>query len=127
MDLGVDLGTTRTTVAVADRGNYPVVGFLDADDDVHDWFPSVVARTGSGDDGLVFGYAALAAAAEGAPVVRSFKRALAEPDAGPGSELIVGDEGVALSTLLTGFLTELANALRTRSTVADEELGRTVI
>ncbi|NLW98759.1 MAG: Hsp70 family protein [Actinomycetales bacterium] len=127
MDLGVDLGTTRTTVAVADRGNYPVVGFLDADDDVHDWFPSVVARTGSGDDGLVFGYAALAAAAEGAPVVRSFKRALAEPDARPGSELIVGDEGVALSTLLTGFLTELANALRTRSTVADEELGRTVI
>src|SRR5690606_22220141 len=89
MDLGVDLGTTRTTVAVADRGNYPVVGFLDAEDDIHDWFPSVVARTGPGPDGLIYGYAALAAAAQGAPTVRSFKRALAEPSAGPHSELLV--------------------------------------
>lgn len=127
MDLGVDLGTTRTTVAVADRGNYPVVGFLDADDDVHDWFPSVVARTGPGPGGLVFGYAALAAAAHGAPAVRSFKRALGEPDAGPRSELLVGDEAVALPDLLAGFLTELARALRTRSTIAGEDLDRTVI
>lgn len=127
MDLGVDFGTTRTTVAVVDRGNYPVVGFLDADDDVHDWFPSVVARTGPGPDGLVYGYAALAAIAQGAPAVRSFKRALAEPDAGPRSGLDVGGESVGVRDLLRGFLTELAHALRTRSTVAGEDLGRTVI
>lgn len=127
MDLGVDLGTTRTTVAVADRGNYPVVGFLDADDDVHDWFPSVVARTGPGPEGLSFGYAALAAAAQGAPTLRSFKRALGEPTAGPRSELRVGEETVPLSTLLSGFLTELSHALRNRSTIAGEDLGRTVI
>ena len=127
MDLGVDLGTTRTTVAVSDRGNYPVVGFLDADDDVRDWFPSVVARTGPGPDGLVYGYAALAAVAQGAPVLRSFKRALAEPDVGPRTEVVVGDGPVALPDLLSGFLRALAEALRTRSTLAGEELGRTVI
>ncbi|MFC6421931.1 Hsp70 family protein [Ornithinimicrobium tianjinense] len=127
MDLGVDLGTTRTTVAVSDRGNYPVVGFLDADDDVRDWFPSVVARTGPGPAGLVFGYAALAAVAQGAPAVRSFKRALAEPDVGPRTKVLVGDEPVALPDLLAGFLRTLAEALRTRSTVAGEQLGRTVI
>lgn len=127
MDLGVDLGTTRTTVAVADRGNYPVVGFLDAEDDIHDWFPSVVARTGPGPDGLIYGYAALAAAAQGAPTVRSFKRALAEPSAGPHSELLVGGETVALPALLAGFVAALADALRTRSTIADEDLGRAVI
>jgi molecular chaperone DnaK (HSP70) len=127
MDLGVDLGTTRTIVAVADRGNYPVVGFLDADDDVHEWFPSVVARTGPGPDGLVHGYDALAAADHGAPTLRSFKRALAAPDVGPHTALLVGDEPVPLPVLLTGFLTALADALRTRSTVAGETLGRTVV
>ncbi len=127
MDLGVDLGTTRTTVAAADRGNYPVVGFLDADDDVREWFPSVVARTGPGPQGLVHGYAALEAVEQGAPALRSFKRALAAADVGPGTELLVGDEPVTLTVLLTGFLEALAEALRTRSTIAGEDLGRTVI
>ena len=43
MFLGIDLGTTRTVVAYADRGNYPVVSFTDADGDAHEFFPSVVA------------------------------------------------------------------------------------
>ncbi|GGK68003.1 Hsp70 family protein [Ornithinimicrobium pekingense] len=127
MDLGVDLGTTRTTVAVSDRGNYPVVGFLDTDDDVREWLPSVVARTGPGTQGLLFGYAALDAVAQGAPVLRSFKRAMAAPDVGPHTELLVGDEPVALADLLTGFLSALGEALRTRSTVSGEDLGRTVV
>jgi molecular chaperone DnaK (HSP70) len=127
MDLGVDLGTTRTTVAAADRGNYPVVGFLDTDDDVREWFPSVVARTSTGPAGLVYGYAALEAVAHGAPALRSFKRAMAAPDVGPETQLLVGDEPVALTTLLTGFLEALAEALTTRSTIAGEDLGRTVI
>ena len=29
IDLGIDLGTTRTVVARADRGNYPVISFTD--------------------------------------------------------------------------------------------------
>ena len=43
MKLGIDLGTTRTLVACADRGNYPVVSF-DDDGDLHEHIPSVVAE-----------------------------------------------------------------------------------
>ena len=43
MDLGLDFGTTHTVVAHGDRGNYPVVSFLDEDGDARDHFPSVVA------------------------------------------------------------------------------------
>ncbi len=56
MRLGIDFGTTRTIVAVADRGNYPVVGFDDPDGDSVDYFPSVAARVG---DHIVYGFAAL--------------------------------------------------------------------
>ena len=47
MDLGLDFGTTHTVVAYADRGNYPVVAFLDENDDAHDHFPTVVADDGA--------------------------------------------------------------------------------
>ena len=72
MHLGVDFGTTRTIVAWVDRGNYPVVSFVDADGDAHEYFPSVVARRG---DELLFGFEALEAAVDGAPLLKSFKRA----------------------------------------------------
>ena len=64
MDLGLDFGTTHTVVAHGDRGNYPVVAFLDEDADARDHFPSVVA-----DDAgtLVYGFAALEAARRGMP------------------------------------------------------------
>jgi hypothetical protein len=42
--LGIDFGTTRTVVACADRGNYPVLSFTDEAGDAHDFFPSVVAE-----------------------------------------------------------------------------------
>ena len=74
MHLGVDFGTTRTIVAWVDRGNYPVVSFVDADGDAHEYFPSVVARRG---DELLFGFEALEAADDGAPLLTSFKRVLA--------------------------------------------------
>ena len=44
MRLGIDFGTTRTVVAYADRGNYPVVRFTDDAGDTIDWFPSVIAE-----------------------------------------------------------------------------------
>ena len=37
MLLGIDYGTTRTVVAVVDRGNYPVVSFQTAEGDTQDW------------------------------------------------------------------------------------------
>ncbi|WP_228488951.1 hypothetical protein [Raineyella fluvialis] len=77
MRLGIDFGTTRTTVANVDRGNYPVVSFLDSRGDPQEFYPSVVALVG---DELRYGFEALAAAEQGAPLLRSFKRAL-----GPGT------------------------------------------
>jgi len=116
MHLGVDLGTTRTNVALADRGNYPVVSFLDEDGDAHESFPSVVAAR---DGELVHGFEALAAAREGAPLLRSFKRALADPEVGAGTLLTVGDIRVPLLELLTGYLTAVRTALLTRSNLPD--------
>ena len=48
MRLGVDFGTTRIVVAVADRGNYPLVHFEALDGQTQDWFPPLVAV---GDEG----------------------------------------------------------------------------
>jgi molecular chaperone DnaK (HSP70) len=108
MRIGVDLGTTRTLAAAVDRGNYPVVGFLDAAGDAHEHFPSVVALRGRD---LVFGFEALAAAADGAPLVRSFKRALASPEVSGDDLVPIGDAQVRLLDLLVGFLRSLRHAI----------------
>src|SRR5215475_10204815 len=47
MRLGIDLGTTRTLVAMVDRGNYPVVTFENPDGDFQEWFPSLLAIRGA--------------------------------------------------------------------------------
>ncbi|HRW17886.1 MAG TPA: Hsp70 family protein [Dermatophilaceae bacterium] len=120
MPLGVDLGTTRTIVAFGDRGNYPVVAFTDHHGDAHEFFPSVVADAGGE---LVFGFAALEAAEAGAPLVRSFKRALADPGAGPHTTVLVGSRQIALVELLTGFCTALRTALAETSNAPADLLG----
>lgn len=128
MHLGVDLGTTRTIVATADRGNYPVVAFTDADGDSLDHVPSIVARDG---ERLVYGFEAAAAAARGARVVRSFKRVLASPDVTPDTRVDVGGLPVRLLDLLSGFLGAVRESLRTASNVSgmlgeDERLDTVV-
>ena len=83
MKLGIDFGTTRTVVACADRGNYPVVSFIDAAGDAHDYYPSVVAeRAGE----LRFGLDAVAVAEDPVVHARALLQAPASqaPDAGPG-------------------------------------------
>ncbi|WP_106848026.1 Hsp70 family protein [Blastococcus sp. Marseille-P5729] len=117
MQLGVDFGTTRTIVSYVDRGNYPVVSFTDALGDTHDHFPSVAALR---DGELVFGFAALAAAESGAPVVRSFKRMLAAPDVNAHTPIHFGDRALALGFVLTGFLQALLEALRTDSSISGD-------
>ncbi len=102
-------------MAHADRGNYPVVAFTDDAGDSHDYVPSVVALT---DDGLVYGFDALAAHETGAPLTRSFKRALAAPDVTATSPIVVGDQSFGVLEVLTGFLRHLRNALVERSNVA---------
>lgn len=117
MQLGVDFGTTRTIVAYADRGNYPVATFSDGDGDRQEHIPTVVA-----DDGgeLVYGFAALRAAEHGARPLRSFKRALASPEVGPDTQVSVGDRQVPLLEVLTGFATHLRAELATSSSVHDQ-------
>ena len=115
MHLGIDLGTTRTIVAYVDRGNYPVVTFLDMEDEVQDHFPSVVALR---DGLLVHGFEAMQAADEGYPMLRSFKRALAAADVNASSTIRVGDQDVNLLALVTSFCVALREALEKRSSIS---------
>ncbi|MDP2341950.1 MAG: Hsp70 family protein [Deltaproteobacteria bacterium] len=111
--LGVDFGTTRTLVAGVDRGNYPVVTFLDPVGEAHEHFPSVVAEL---DGQLLYGLAALDAAThKGAVLLRSFKRLLAAPDVSGSQKIEFVDVDVTLFELLTGYLTALRVALIERS------------
>ncbi|MGM0384757.1 MAG: Hsp70 family protein [Actinomycetota bacterium] len=125
MHLGVDFGTTRTIVAWVDRGNYPVVSFLDPDGDAHEYYPSVVALRG---DDLVFGFEALAASADGSPLLKSFKRVLATADVTPVTPLVVGGREFPVLDVLTGFMAALLRALATSSSVsAGFEAGPTMV
>ena len=122
MKLGIDFGTTRTVVACADRGNYPVLGFVDDAGDSHDWIPSVVAEQ---DGKLLFGFDALAAG-DRANVVRSFKRLLAGTDATPGRKVEIGSIAIGLDDLVTRFLASVRDAVLDRSTLSKEERGEDI-
>ncbi|MGO1228116.1 MAG: Hsp70 family protein [Brachybacterium sp.] len=108
MRIGIDVGTTRTIAAGADRGNYPVLSFQDPDGDPHDHFPSVIALDG---DALVHGFEAERAARAGAPHLRSFKRLLGDPTTHPGTMVELGGREFALLDLLTGYLSAVRTAL----------------
>ena len=103
MRLGIDFGTTRTVVACADRGNYPVLSFDDDNGDARDYLPSLVAER---DGELRFGFDA-AAADPSFTVLRSFKRLLADPRAMPTREVLVGSTRLTLSELLVRYFSWL--------------------
>ena len=110
MRLGIDLGTTRTVVAVEDRGNYPVIGFVAPDGDVVEHYATVTAEV---DGALVHGPAAVAAARAGAPSLGSWKRLLV--DRGADAPVTVGSVTLPLGELVAGFLASLRHDLFTRS------------
>lgn len=116
MHLGMDFGTTRTVVAHADRGNYPVVAFTDDDGDFHEYFPSLIADVGGQ---LRSGFAAITARAKGYPALRSVKRALADSVAAESTTVRIGERDIALSEVLIVFLKDLYTALHTTSTIAE--------
>jgi molecular chaperone DnaK (HSP70) len=113
VELGIDFGTTRTVVACADRGNYPVVDFVDQAGDAASWIPSVVSER---DGELRFGFEALAAANDpSCTTLTSFKRLLSNPDAGPGQAVTVGATTVRVADLMTQFLSYVRDAFIRRS------------
>src|SRR5271163_4182353 len=88
MKIGIDFGTTRVVVAIADRGNYPLVNFEAPDGRVRDWWPSLLAVS---EDRRVYGWEALDQQGKpGWTVVRSLKRRLKNAD--PYSEVIISGQ-----------------------------------
>jgi molecular chaperone DnaK (HSP70) len=109
MRLGIDLGTTRTIVAVADRGNYPIVTFENAEGDFQEWYPCLVAIRG---EERRYGFDAVEVSEDPDWTIhRSFKRLL--DSASPNGSIL----GVAVFTLLDEFLASLRIALETRSNI----------
>ena len=88
MRFGVDFGTTHTTVAYADRGNYPVVSFGNEAGDWIDYIPSLVAWDGAK---LVYGFEAEAVALTGGDFLRSIKRLLSDVDVTPNTQVSLGE------------------------------------
>jgi molecular chaperone DnaK (HSP70) len=116
--VGIDFGTTHVVVALLDRGNYPIVAF-----DALNAIPSLVAADGQGQ--LRFGVAAAEVAADpGWTVLRSFKRLLFE--AGPETEVTLGERSFRLLDLLVGFFTELRRVLCEESNAGLETRDRIV-
>jgi molecular chaperone DnaK len=111
VQLGIDFGTTRTIVAVRDRGNFPVVGFERPDGSVVDHWPTVVATDG---ERLIFGWEAMDRLNDRSwTVARSMKRLLV--GAGPESLARVGPVGIPLAELVVAFLRALRRDLLERS------------
>jgi len=120
MSIGIDLGTTRTVVSLADRGNYPVAGFTDLFGDDHDFLPSLSALT---DEGLVHGFEARRAARRGAPLVRSLKRRLSSPTASWSAPVPFGSTSLPLGEVLASYLRYLRERLWRSSLLAGVDLG----
>jgi molecular chaperone DnaK (HSP70) len=110
MRLGIDLGTTRTLVAAADRGNFPLIGFSNSSGDFSDHYPTTSAEV---DGELVHGLDAEEAALRGAPVLRSWKRLFSELRVHDGVR--IGRVETTLQELATDFLQALRRDLLERS------------
>ncbi|MEJ7618586.1 MAG: hypothetical protein WKF30_16835 [Pyrinomonadaceae bacterium] len=111
MLLGIDYGTTRTVVAAADRGNFPVASFQNESGDTQEWYPSLIAASDFGE--LLFGFDAAARQREANwHLLRSFKRQLAT--LGADSSVQIGARRYTTLALLT-FLAQLRRDLQKRS------------
>lgn len=113
MRLGIDFGTTRTIVAVADRGNYPVVSFENNQGDSQEWVPSLIAIRGNE---RRYGFDAAAVTQDPEwTFYRSFKRFLSS--ASPNGTIC----GIPVFLLLREFFTSLRSTLEDRSNIHIDE------
>ncbi|SJM70466.1 Hsp70 family protein [Gulosibacter sp. 10] len=116
MRFGTDFGTTRSVVAAADRGNYPILTVDDADGDPQDYIPTQIAL----DEGrIVAGWDAVRLGEEGLPVARSFKRLLAAPGSTAQTPVRIGEDRVALGDAVTAFAEHVAGIIRRHPLAAD--------
>jgi molecular chaperone DnaK (HSP70) len=105
--IGIDFGTTRTLVASVEKGNYPLATFETEGEEVHDWYPSLVAARGSE---MTFGWKAWAKQAdEDWHKFRSFKRLLSR--ANVNSTIELGGREIPLLELLIGYFRALRHDL----------------
>ena len=112
--LGIDFGTTRSAVALVDRGNYPLVHFQAPDGDMKDWYPTLAAVRGLE---RCYGWDAWDKQTEpGWSVLRSFKRLLGQ--ASPQTPIRFGEQEMPVGELLAGFLGRLRCDLLERSNLS---------
>ena len=114
LHLGIDFGTTRSVVALADRGNFPVVNFTGHDGAVCEFYPSVIADNG---EQLRFGFDALSVEGQQGWIThRSLKRTLSE--AGGFDRSIELQSGTYLVVdLIAAFLKQLKRDLQENSSL----------
>ncbi len=113
MRLGIDFGTTRTRVAAAISGNYPLIDFFPEGGYHQNWYPSLIAVRG---EQVVFGLDAQAVQYdEGWEFCRSIKRLLS--DWNPQTILAVGPVKRTLLEWLTDFFSSLREDLLNRSSL----------
>jgi molecular chaperone DnaK (HSP70) len=113
MRLGIDFGTTRTRVAAAIRGNYPLITFRAGRDHALDWYPSLIATQG---EHVVFGLRAQAVQYDPEwSLLQSFKRLLA--DSQPDAVWKVGTVELPMLEWMTRFLVALRLDLVHRSSL----------
>ncbi len=113
MRLGIDFGTTRTRVAAAIRGNYPLITFQAGRDHALDWYPSLMATCG---DRVAFGLRAQAVQYDPSwSLFRSFKRLLG--DSHQDATWTVGGLELPMIEWLTRFLVALRLDLVHRSSL----------
>ncbi len=128
MKLGVDFGTTRIVVSVADRGNYPLVSFECPDGASREWFPALAAFGDNAETQCAFGWDAWSKQAEpGWTTIRSLKRLLSE--VGPDTPIGVGQHRFPAVALYRGLATALKTAILTSSnlTIAAGEPLQTIL
>jgi molecular chaperone DnaK (HSP70) len=117
MRLGIDFGTTRTRVAAAIKGNYPLIEFRTESGYDQNWYPSLIAVRGQQ---ITVGLEAQAVQYDSDwELCRSFKRFLS--DGHPHSVLSIGQVKLSLLDWLTQFLLTLRDSLLHHSNLAVDD------
>ena len=111
MRLGIDLGTTRTRIAAAVKGNYPIISFHTEEGEVFDWYPSLIAVQ---KERILFGLDAWNVQYDATwEICHSLKRLFGERE--PSSIVSIGSIQLPLIEWLQQFLAALRSDLSTRS------------